>query len=269
MAATVKAAAFAAFLRLFVEAFPAAVEQWHFALWWLAAITMVVGNLTALAQRNLKRLLAYSSIAHAGYLLVTIVIGVGIGVERAVSGSGAMLFYLFAYTLATMGAFAVLSGLGSDGDRGVELDDYSGLWTVRPGLTLAMSVFMLALLGFPVFGGIGFFAKWYLLQAALYGGAAPQTRLAVVLVVTSVISAGYYLYVVSAMFMRNRAADAPEPARVGPLTNAVVAASVALILLFGFLPTQVLRLMNASALTPTIETPVLTVPIAGADGATR
>ena len=255
MAATVKAAAFVAFLRLFVEAFPAAVTQWHFAVWWLAAITMVVGNVTALAQRNLKRMLAYSSIAHAGYLLVAVVVGVGSGPATGITGSGALLFYLFAYTLATMGAFAVLSALGTAGDRGVDLADYGGLWTVRPGLTLAMSVFMLALLGFPVFGGIGFFAKWYMLQAALRGGAAPQTRLAVVLVLTSVVSAGYYLYVVSVMFMRPRPEGAPTPPRVGALTNAVVAASVALILVFGFAPTQVLRAMNRSALAPATAEP--------------
>jgi NADH-quinone oxidoreductase subunit N len=255
MAASVKAAAFAAFLRLFVEAFPAAVAQWHFAVWWLAAITMVLGNLTALAQRNLKRMLAYSSIAHAGYLLIAIVVGVGSGPATGITGSGALLFYLFAYTLATMGAFAVLSALGTAGEGGEDVADYGGLWTVRPGLTLAMSVFMLALLGFPVFGGIGFFAKWYMLQAALRGGAAPQTRLAVVLVVTSVLSAGYYLYVVSVMFMRPRLEGAPPPPRVGALTGAVITASVALILVFGFAPTQVLRAMNRSALAPVVAVP--------------
>jgi len=118
-----------------------------------------------------------------------------------------------------------------------------------------MSVFMLALLGFPVFGGIGFFAKWYMLQAALRGGAAPQTRLAVILVITSVLSAGYYLYVVSVMFMRPRLEGAPAPARVGALTGAVITATVALILVFGFAPTQVLRAMNRSALSSVIAVP--------------
>ncbi|HEU4632043.1 MAG TPA: NADH-quinone oxidoreductase subunit N [Gemmatimonadaceae bacterium] len=253
MAATVKAAALAAFMRIFVEAFGAALVEWHFALWWLAAITMVVGNVVALAQRNLKRMLAYSSIAHAGYLLVAVVVGVGRGPATGITGSGALLFYLFAYTLATMGAFAVLSALGTRGDRNLQIEDLGGLWTVRPGLTLAMSTFMLALLGFPVFGGIGFFAKWYMLQAALRGGAAPQTRLAVVLVVTSVISAGYYLYVVAVMFMRPRAPEAVVPARLGRLTGTVLTVSAALILIFGFAPTQVLRAMNRSALQGTLD----------------
>jgi len=248
MAASVKAAAFAAFLRLFVEAFPAAIEQWHLAIWWLAAITMVVGNVTALAQRNIKRLLAYSSIAHAGYLLIAVVVGTGEGQYAGVTGSGAFLFYVFAYTLATMGAFAVISALGPAGESRLDVEQYSGLWAVRPGLTLAMSVYMLALLGFPVFGGIGFFAKWYMLQAALRGGGSPQTNLAVILVLTSVLSAGYYLYVVMVMFMRPRAANAPVLPPTGGLTNGVIAVTVALILIFGFAPTQLLRRASESTL---------------------
>jgi len=260
MAASVKAAAFAAFLRLFVEAFPAAITQWHTALWWLAAVTMVVGNVTALAQRNLKRLLAYSSIAHAGYLLIAVVVGTGRAADTGVTGSSAFLFYVFAYTLATMGAFAVVAALGTAGEPRLDVEEYSGLWTVRPGLTLAMSVYMLALLGFPVFGGVGFFAKWYMLQAALRGGAEPQTRLAVVLVLTSVLSAGYYLYVVMVMFMRPRAADAPALPQLGRLTNGVVGVTVALILLFGFAPSQVLRQASRSALRPPDTAPAFPLP---------
>ena len=265
MAASVKAAAFAAFLRLFVEAFPAAITQWHMALWWLAAITMVVGNITALAQRNLKRLLAYSSIAHAGYLLIAVVVGTGLGPDTGVTGSSAFLFYAFAYTLATMGAFAVVSGLGTAGERRMDVEEYSGLWTVRPGLTLAMSVYMLALLGFPVFGGVGFFAKWYMLQAALRGGPAPQTYLAVVLVLTSVLSAGYYLYVVMVMFMRPRAADAPALPQLGGLTNGVIFVTVASILILGFAPSQVLLQARRSALRPVVPATQL-APAAGATG---
>ena len=251
MAASVKAAAFAAFIRLFAEVFPLAIESWHMALWWLAAATMLVGNLIALVQRNIKRMLAYSSIAHAGYILIAVVVGVGeASPDTVVTGSGAFLFYLFSYTLATMGAFAVVAAMGGEGDRNIHLDDYAGLWTARPGVALAMSVFMLALLGFPVFGGIGFFAKWYLIQAALRGGLEPQTRLAIVLVVASVISAGYYLQVVRVMFMRQRADDAPPLPRVGGLTNGVIAATAVLILFFGFAPSQILRGMSQSALQP-------------------
>jgi NADH-quinone oxidoreductase subunit N len=251
MAASVKAGAFAGFLRLFVEAFAGAITQWHYAVWTLAAATMFVGNLIAFSQRNLKRLLAYSSIAHAGYALIAVVVGATTaGRAHGVTGSSAFLFYMLAYTLSTMGAFAVVTALGSTGERRLDVEEYSGLWTVRPGLTLAMSVFMLALLGFPVFGGMGFFAKWYLLLAALNGGVAPQTKLAVILVFTSILSAGYYLYVIMTMFMRPRADDAPPLPTVGGLTNAVIGISVALILFFGFAPTQVLRRAIDSALRP-------------------
>ncbi|MEO8622947.1 MAG: NADH-quinone oxidoreductase subunit N, partial [bacterium] len=193
MAATVKTAAFAAFLRVWLEAFGGEFVSWHRAVVGLAIATMVVGNAIGLVQRNLKRMLAYSSIAHAGFILVAI----AAGTEQ---GASAMLFYLLAYTLATFGAFAIIIVL-SRGDAAVTTDDVSGLWSVRPWLALGMTVFMLALMGFPIFGGIGFFAKWYVLKAALQA-PEPQTLLAVVLVLTTVISAGYYLYVIMVMFMR-------------------------------------------------------------------
>ncbi|HEX2693733.1 MAG TPA: NADH-quinone oxidoreductase subunit N [Gemmatimonadaceae bacterium] len=249
MAAAVKAAAFAAFFRLWLEAFPSLLTTWHEAVWWLAAITMVVGNLVALAQRNIKRLLAYSSIAHAGYILVAVVVGTRLG-------SSAFLFYLFAYTMATLGAFAVIVALGSRGEDRMGVEEYAGLWSVRPGLAVAMAVFMLALLGFPIFGGIGFFAKWYVLQAALQS-PFPQTRLAVVLVVTSLISAGYYLYVVMVMFMKPRDQAAVLPARAGGWTRTVVWASAAIILIFGLFPDAIVSFTRRSA-------PVLTTDAPGA-----
>ncbi|HKR09643.1 MAG TPA: NADH-quinone oxidoreductase subunit N, partial [Gemmatimonadaceae bacterium] len=239
MAAAVKAAAFAAFFRLWLEAFPTLLAEWHQAVWWLAVITMVVGNVVALAQRNIKRLLAYSSIAHAGYILVALVAG-------TVLGSSAFMFYLFAYTLATLGAFAVIVALGRSGEDNMSVEEYSGLWSVRPGLAVAMSVFMLALLGFPIFGGIGFFAKWYVLQAALQA-PYPQTKLAIWLVVTSVVSAGYYLYVVMVMFMKPRATAAAVPDRTGAWTRSVVWASVIVILVFGLFPDAVVSFTQRSA----------------------
>jgi NADH-quinone oxidoreductase subunit N len=239
MAAAVKAAAFAAFFRLWLEAFPALITAWHQPVWWLAALTMIVGNLVALAQRNLKRLLAYSSIAHAGYILVAMAVGTRLG-------SSAFMFYLFAYTMATLGAFAVIVALGSAGEDQMGVEEYAGLWTVRPGLAVAMAVFMLALLGFPIFGGIGFFAKWYVLQAALQS-PSPQTRLAIVLVVTSLISAGYYLYVVMVMFMKPRASGATLPARTGGWTRVVVWGSAAVILIFGLFPDAIVSFTQRSA----------------------
>jgi NADH-quinone oxidoreductase subunit N len=164
-------------------------------------------------------------------------------------GSSAFMFYLFAYTMATLGAFAVIVALGQSGEDRMGVDSYDGLWTVRPGLAAAMAVFMLALLGFPIFGGIGFFAKWYVLQAALQA-PAPQTRLAVILVLTSLISAGYYLYVVMVMFMKPRDAGAALPARTGTWTNAVVWASAAVILIFGVFPDAIVAFTQRS--TPII-----------------
>jgi NADH-quinone oxidoreductase subunit N len=248
MAAAVKAAAFAAFFRLWLEAFPSLLTAWHESVWWLAALTMIVGNFVALAQRNIKRLLAYSSIAHAGYILVAMVVGTKLG-------SSAFMFYLFAYTMATLGAFGVIVALGSRGEDRMGVEEYAGLWTVRPGLAGAMAVFMLALLGFPIFGGIGFFAKWYVLQAALQG-PFPQTRLAVLLVVTSLVSAGYYLYVVMVMFMKPRDNTVSLPERTGGWTRAVVWGSAAIILVFGLFPDAIVAFTRRS-------TPVLTTDVPG------
>ena len=228
MAAAVKAAAFATFLRIWLECFGLLDYAWFAPVWWVAAATMVVGNVVALAQRNIKRLLAYSSIVHSGYLLVAVAAG-------STLGASAFLFYLLAYTLATFGTFAVVATVGRAGERGMDISDYEGLWSARPWLAVAMSVCLLALLGFPVFGGIGFFAKLYLLQAAL---ASPHNLapLAVLLVLTSVVSAGYYLHVVRVMFMKPRPADASTPARMGRLTTIVLTTSVILILVLGLLP---------------------------------
>ncbi len=236
MAAAVKAAAFAAFLRVFFEAFGGSAVVWHIAIWWLAAVTMVVGNVIALASRNIKRMLAYSSIAHAGYILVLLATGQALG-------SSAFLFYIVAYTLATFGAFGVVVALGQAGEPNLNIDDYAGLWTVRPWLSVSMGVCMLSLLGFPIFGGAGFFAKWYVIQAALQS-AAPQTRLAVVLVLTSVISCGYYMYVVLVMFMKPRAAaeTVSDPASVGSATRWVIGLSTVILLVLGIFPNSLVSL---------------------------
>ena len=245
MAAAVKAAAFAAFFRVWIEAFGHLYVEWHDALWWLAAVTMFVGNLIALQQRNLKRMLAYSSIGHTGFLLVAI--------TSATSQSpGALLFYLFAYTLATMGAFAVIISLGSGDNARERVEDFHGLWQEQPGLAIAMTVFMMAMLGFPVFGGMGFFAKWYVLQTAI-DAAAPQVRLAVMLVLATTISAGYYLYVVMVMFMRPRPDAAPPLPQVGTMSRAVILASVVLLLVFGLFPDPVVQwARGGTELTPSM-----------------
>jgi len=254
MAATVKAAAFAAFIRVWLEAFPYASSIWHPALTGLAIASMIFGNAIGLAQKNLKRLLAYSSIGHAGYLLIGIAAG-------TFQGSSAMLFYLFVYTLATFGGFAVVVALQRDGQDTVMLEELAGLWSVRPWLALAMGIVMLSLLGFPIFGGAGFFAKWYLLQAGLQAPVR-QTLLVVTLVLTTVVSAGYYLYVVMLMFMRPRPEGALVPERSGGLTQMVLGLCVGLILLLGVMPESVVRFARAGRPQMEVEPITTVVPTA-------
>ncbi|HEY3286680.1 MAG TPA: NADH-quinone oxidoreductase subunit N [Gemmatimonadaceae bacterium] len=233
MATAVKAAAFTTFVRVWLEALPGMGDAWFKPIWWLAAVAMFVGNTVALSQRNLKRLLAYSSIAHSGYLLVAVATG-------TLAGSAAFLFYIVAYTLASFGAFAVVITVGKEGDTHNELVDFEGLWHVRPWLAVAMSVFMLSLMGFPVFGGVGFFGKWYLLMAAIEA-PRPLVTLAVVLVLTSVVSAGYYLNVVRVMFMKQRPEGAETPAQAGPWTRGVVLATAVAILALGLVPGRMIN----------------------------
>ena len=233
MAAAVKTAAFASFGRVMFEAFGASGDQWHVVLWWVAAATMVIGNIMALTQRNLVRMLAYSSIAHAGYLLVALVV-------NSESGMTALLFYVAAYTLATMGAFGVLVIVNGGRHSAPTMDDVAGLWHVRPGLALSMTVFLLAFLGFPLLGGIGFFAKWYILQAMLESSTR-EVVLAVLLVLTSAVSAGYYLAVAGAMFMRQRTEGQGIPSGT-PETHALITIAAVAILIFGIYPTPVIGL---------------------------
>ena len=253
MACAVKAASFAALLRVCLEAVGTGSERWHIALWWLAAATMIVGNLFAIQQRNVKRMLSYSSIGHAGFLLVAVT-------AQTPEGAAAVAFYLVAYTLATLGAFAVVVAMNDGTDGVAHVDAYAGLWTVRPGLAMAMAVYMLALLGFPLVGGMGFFAKWYVLQAALHA-AAPQTKLAIILVLTTVVSAGFYLYLVMVMFMRPRPEGSVAPPPATRLTRFVIAASVALILFFGVYPSPAVKIAQRSAATS--FAPDASRPIAG------
>ncbi len=255
MAAAVKAAAFAAFLRVWIEAFPGATAAWVHPLQWLAVITMIGGNVIALQQKSMKRMLAYSSIAHAGYLLVTVVVANSLG-------ASAFLFYLVAYTLATMGAFAVVIALGEPGERNQEIADYAGLWTVEPWLAAAMAVFMMALLGFPIAGGMGFFAKWYVIDAAIHA-PHPQTVLAVILVLASVISCGYYLGVVLTMFMKPRPANAPAVRPVPTGTFLVIYLSAFTLLLFGVLPNGFVQLAHDSVPISMVGAPAR-APVASA-----
>ena len=240
MATGVKAAAFAALVRVLFEAFPSAVSVWQPVIAALAIGSMVVGNLVALTQSSLKRMLAYSSIAHAGYLLVAVWAG-------SLSGAGSVLLYLLAYALTTLASFGFLAVLGHGGERNLTNDDLAGLAATRPGVALGLSICMLSLLGFP--GTFGFIGKWYIISATVAEG---QYILPVVLVLTSVLSAGYYMPVIMAMYMRSAPTPAPsEVPRFSRAAAGAIAVSVLLIVVFGFWPSQLLDLAGQSAATLT------------------
>jgi NADH-quinone oxidoreductase subunit N len=225
MATGVKIAAFAALVRVLVEGFPAAHGLWQPVIAGLAIASMVVGNLVALAQPTIKRMLAYSSIAHAGYLLAAVWPGSRLG-------SGAVLLYLAAYGLTTLASFGFLTALGRHGERSVTYDDLAGLAVTRPWIAAGLSICMLSLLGFP--GTFGFIGKWYILSALIAEG---QIILPVVLVLTSVISAGYYLPVIMAMYMKSPASeDVHHEVRLYPAAAGAIALSVIAVLAFGFWP---------------------------------
>ena len=230
MATGVKAAAFAALFRVLGEAL-ARADVWRDVVYWLAIATMVGGNFTALAQRSLKRMLAYSSVAHAGYLLAAVATG-------SPAGAAAFIFYLVAYTLMTLGAFAVLAAKGRGGESDVKIDDLAGLAQRRPWLAFLLALCMLSLLGFPPTAG--FLGKWYVLAATVQAG---QGVLAAVLVLTSVVSAGYYLPVIMAMYMRPEpVADAHAGVQVGAMARTALAVAAAGLIIFGIRPNRLLEL---------------------------
>lgn len=190
LAAAIKAAAFAAFIRIFVVALGGAHAYWEWLVWWLAALTMIVPNLIALVQDNVKRLLAYSSIAHAGYLLVALV-------AANESGMASYLFYIVAYTVMIVGAFAIVLKLAGKNDARQRLSDYAGLGWTHPWAAAILSLFLLSLAGLPPTAG--FVGKVYILRAAVEAG---YVNLAVILAITTLISYWYYLRVVVAMYMK-------------------------------------------------------------------
>ena len=208
-----KAAAFASLLRVLLTALRGAPLDWPMLMWGMAAITMSVGNVVALAQQNLKRMLAYSSIAHVGYMLVGVVAGGSLG-------NGAVLFYLLVYTFTTAGAFGAILLLERDGREAVQLADYGGLATRHPVLAVALSVFLLSLIGIPPTAG--FVGKFYLFGAAVKSG---YVWLAVIGVLNSAVAAYYYLRLIVFMYMRE-----PEgaPTVMAPSFSGALALVVAL-----------------------------------------
>src|SRR3989442_1259971 len=194
-----KAAAFALLLRIF-STVPAANEFWFWAFWILAALTMFVGNLGALVQTNVKRMLAYSSIAHAGYILVAFcaVAFTRGDDERLTAGVAAVLYYLLAYALVKLGAFTVVSHMGGAGEKRLDLNDYAVLGQRQPVAAAAFSLYLLSLLGLPVTAG--FLGKFYIFKAAIHSNLI---WLAVLMAINSVIGAYYYLRLIVIMYMRD------------------------------------------------------------------
>ncbi|GAB4445168.1 MAG: NADH-quinone oxidoreductase subunit N [Anaerolineales bacterium] len=215
MASGAKIAGFAALLRVFAAAFPSIAVDMTAVLWALAALTMILGNIIAISQTDIKRMLAYSSIAHAGYILMAFV-PYGNPAVRDVSVA-AGLFYLVAYAFTNFGAWSVVIALEKKEEKGLAIADYAGLGRKHPALAAAMTVFMLSLVGLPP--TLGLVGKVYLFRAVIAGGF---TGLAIIGVVTSLISAYYYLRVVVTMYMKDGEPETERETWLG-LTTALTA----------------------------------------------
>jgi NADH-quinone oxidoreductase subunit N len=229
-----KAAAFAVLLRIFLGGMASAGPLGFRVIWISAALTMTVGNFAALAQTNVKRLLAYSSIAHAGYVLV----GIAAGGEE---GTASVLFYLSAYALMNIGAFVLIAHLAGPGERRALVEDLSGLGRARPGVAACLTVLLLSLGGFPPTAG--FLGKFYIFRAAVHSNLIGLTILAVL---NSVVAVYYYLRLVVAMYIQGgKSGVLPEPLS-WPLRTAL-AVSVIGIFYLGLFPNQLLNLAILSA----------------------
>lgn len=231
MSTATKAAGFAALLRVFQLALPGLIETWQIPLAVLAALTMVIGNVAAVAQNNIKRMLAYSAIAHAGFILCALV---AIDIPGAVQS---FLYYILAYSLTNLGAFAVVIALEQAGEERFDIADLAGIGWRQPLLGAAMAIFMLSLAGVPPLAG--FFAKWLVFQSAYQAGF---WWLALIGLLSSVISAFYYLRIIVNMYMRDRT----EPVRsfiTSPMLVGVAFAAL-LVIVQGFLTSPVLSLVG-------------------------
>lgn len=236
-----KAAAFALLLRIF-DTVHAATSFWFWAFWTMAALTMFAGNLGAVVQSNIKRLLAYSSIAHAGYVLVAMT---AITTMKAAEGDAArayaaVLFYLLTYSLVSVGAFTIVSELGGRGERYVNVDDFAGLGTRQPFTAAMLTLFLLSLLGLPITAG--FFGKLYIFSAAIN---SHLVWLAVLMAINSVIGAYYYFRVIVVMYMHEYKGNLPADAPAGLTPTGVMVVSVVALatVYLGLLPNHVLAIV--------------------------
>jgi NADH-quinone oxidoreductase subunit N len=230
-----KAASFAMLLRIFVEGLPSMSADWQLLFEVLAIVTMTVGNLAALTQTNLKRMLAYSSIAHAGYLLIGVVAGTPLGVS-------AMLIYLLVYAFMQLGAFTVIVMMRRADVVGDELKDFSGLYLRHPAAAFAMLLFMLSLGGIPPTAG--FMGKFWLFRAAIESG---HVGLAVVGVLNSAVSLYYYLRLVVFMYLKKETSGSEPTA--SPALALTLAVAVAATLVLGVYPRFLFEVAELSAQT--------------------
>ena len=233
-----KAAAFAVALRILVN-IGAAGELWFTALWVASLLSMFAGNLAALVQSNVKRMLAYSSIAHAGYILAAIAAAAGMD---HVTGTAAALFYVATYAIVTLGAFLIVGQLGGSGERDLTFDDFAGLASRQPALAACMSLFLLSLLGLPITAG--FLGKFYVFNATLKSGLV---WLAVLVALNSVIAAYYYLRVIVAMYMREPEREIAVEAAPWTLAAALWLASAGTIYA-GLFPGHILAMATRAAI---------------------
>jgi len=228
MSTGVKAAAFAAFLRVFLSALEPMKGEWIPVLSVIAAATMILGTVVGVVQTNIKRMLAYSSIAHAGYLLLGII-------STSATGKAAVLFYLLAYAVTNLGALGIVALLGTPQHEHDELRDFAGLWQSRPALAGVMTIFLLSLGGFPPTAG--FIGKWYIFAGAVERG---HYALAIIGVLTSVVSVFFYLRIIVMMYMT----EGSETARPRVPIAAVAGLGLAMlaVLYLGVLPTKIIDL---------------------------
>ena len=234
MSTGVKAAAFAAFVRVFLSAFEPLRASWGSVLWPIAAATMIVGTVVGVAQQNVKRMLAYSSIAHGGYLLLALISGNDVA-------KSSVLFYLLTYALTNLGAFGVIVLLEDHDRPNDRVSDYAGLWNDHPALAALMTIFLLSLGGFPPLAG--FIAKWYVFSAAIKAG---YVWLAVIGVLTSVVSVFFYLRIVVMMYMQPSGESMARFPSVPKVAGAALVVSALAIFYLGILPTRLIDLAAAS-----------------------
>jgi NADH-quinone oxidoreductase subunit N len=236
MSTGVKAAAMAAFVRVFLSGIDQMILDWAPVLQWVAIATMVVGTVVGVAQTSLKRMLAYSSIAHGGYMLAGLVAGNDVG-------KASILFYLAAYALTNLGAFGIIAILGTRERANDDLRDYAGLWHSHPGLATLMTFFLLSLGGFPPTAG--FIAKWYVFSAAVGAG---YYGLAIIGVLSSVVSVFFYLRIVVMMYMTERDAR-PVPPPVPAMVMGGLLVAMIGVLYLGVLPSGLIDLAQKSIIT--------------------